>query len=110
VYSLDNVVELEDVDRAGVAPGEPFAHVLEQLRQLRLVVRADGLTIRAALGLGARLGHDRPTVDPRTAGHKTPAGGQLLFVPCGRLQRRSEDDRNHARLLHKPPGRPPDRF
>jgi hypothetical protein len=48
---MDHVVELELVDIAGVEPCEAGSHVLEELAQLRSVVRGDRLACGTALSL-----------------------------------------------------------
>ena len=45
---VDQIVQLEGVDLAGVEASEAFAHVLQQATQLLLVVRADPLASRPA--------------------------------------------------------------
>lgn len=48
---MDQIVELERVDLAGVVASEAVANVLDQLRQLGFVIGAEASASSAALGL-----------------------------------------------------------
>jgi hypothetical protein len=66
---MDELVQDEGVDLARVELGEALAHMFEQHSQLALVVLADQLASRPALGLVAALsGMARRTVLARAMG------------------------------------------
>jgi hypothetical protein len=48
---VDEIVELERVDLAGVVAGEPVSDAPDQLGELRLVVGSDGRARRAPFSL-----------------------------------------------------------
>jgi hypothetical protein len=67
---MDELVELERVDLAGVVTLEALAHMFEQPRELALVISADGRTSRAPLSLR------------RTELNARAAAGSLFAIDC----------------------------